>query len=119
MGNLPQLLLVHLGTPVEGDAFLGERWPEARAVSNAGQELYRAFGLGRGRLTQLFGPRVLLAGLKARRFGVGKPVGDPLIMSGWFLVDDGRVTWSHIHEHAGVERRYDELAVALGNTTQD
>jgi hypothetical protein len=109
---------VHLGTPAEGDAFLGERWPEARAVSAADQELYRAFGLGRGRLGQLFGPRALLAGLKARRFGVGKPVGDPLVMSGWFLVVNGRVTWSHVHEHAGVERRYAELDVALGRAAQ-
>jgi hypothetical protein len=105
---------VHLGTPAEGDAFLGERWPEARAVSDPDQQLYSALGLGRGRLGQLFGPRVLLAGLKARRFGVGKPVGDPLVMSGWFLVEGGRVVWEHRHEHAGAERRYDELAAALG-----
>ncbi|MFT5079549.1 MAG: hypothetical protein ACI84E_000189 [Planctomycetota bacterium] len=103
---------MHLGTPTEGDTFLGERWPEARAVSDPNQELYPAFGLGRGRIGQLFGPRALWAGLKARRFGVGKPVGDPLVMSGWFLVKDGRVIWNHIHAHAGEARRFDELAAA-------
>jgi hypothetical protein len=102
---------VHLGTPAQGDAFLGKRWPEARAVSDPDQALYSAFDLGRGRIGQVFGPRVLWAGFKARRFGVGKPVGDPLVMSGWFLLDDGRVTWRHVHAHAGEARRFDELAV--------
>ena len=104
---------MHLGTPAEGDAFLEQRWPGARAVSDPDRKLYTAFGLGRARIGQLFAPRVLLAGLRARRFGVGKPVGDPLVMSGWFLVDGGRVTWKHVHDHAGEERRYDELAAAL------
>lgn len=103
---------MHLGTPAEGDAFFEERWPEARAVSDPNQELYRAFGLGRGRIGQLFGPRVLWAGIKARRFGVGKPVGDPLVMSGWFLVQGDRLTWSHVHGHAGEARRFGELRAA-------
>ncbi len=108
---------MHLGTPDQGDAFLEERWPEARAASDPDQQLYRAFGLGRGSLGQLLSPKVLLAGLKARRHGVGKPVGDPTVMSGWYLVDDGRVVWEHRHEHAGAERRYDELRAALAAAT--
>ncbi|MDF1800630.1 MAG: hypothetical protein P1V81_15745 [Planctomycetota bacterium] len=103
---------MHLGTPDEADAFLGERWPEARAVSDPDRKLYRAFGLGRWSVFQLFAPRVLLAGLRARGFGVGKPVGDPMARSGWFLVEDGRVTWSQVHAHAGEARRFDELVAA-------
>ena len=41
--------------------------------------------------------------------GIGKPVGNPLVMSGWFLVHDGAIRWRHVHEHAGAPRRYDEL----------
>ena len=106
------MLLVHLGTPEEGDAFLAPRWPEARAVSDPAQGLYEAFGLGQGSPGQLFGPRVLLAGLKAMRHGVGKPVGNPLRMSGWFLIDDGELVWSHVHEHAGAPLRFDEVTAA-------
>ena len=54
-------------------------------------------------------------GVKAalRGHGVGKPVGDPLQMSGWFLVHDGEVIWAHVHEDAGAPRRYAELAEAF------
>jgi hypothetical protein len=30
-------------------------------------------------------------------------------MSGWFLVNDGQVVWSHRHEHSGAHRRYEEI----------
>ena len=58
---------------------------------------------------QLFGPQVFLAGFKALRHGVGRPVGNPLRMSGWFLVDAPEVLWSHVHEHVGAEPRFEEL----------
>lgn len=109
------MLLVHLGTPAEGDAFLGKRWPEARAVSDPNRKLFHAFDLGRWTWTELFSPRVAWAALKAWRFGVGKPVGDPLRKSGWYLVDEGRVIWSQVHEHAGEERHYAELAAAYAS----
>ncbi|MBC8451582.1 MAG: AhpC/TSA family protein [Planctomycetes bacterium] len=110
---------MHLGSPAEGDAFLEERWPEARAVSDPDKRLYAGFGLGRASVGQLFGPRVLLAGLKARRFGVGRPVGDPRMMSGWFLVDGDEVVWSHVHAHAGEERRFEELAAAVDRVREE
>lgn len=112
-GALPPIVLVHVGTPEEGERFFTERWPEARAVSDPEKLLYADFGLRRGSFAQLFGPRVLAAGLRALRHGIGKPTGDPLMMSGWFLVErDGTLVWSHRHEHAGAERRWSELALA-------
>jgi len=103
-----------MASPAEADAFFDERWPEARAVSDEGKELYRAFGLTQGSLGQLLGPRVFAAGLRAalRGHGVGRPVGDPRMLSGWFLVRDRNVVWSHPHEHAGAPRRWGELAQA-------
>jgi hypothetical protein len=106
------VLLVHLGTPEEGEQFFESRWPEARAVSDQGEELYEAFGLKQGSLSQLLGPRVLLAGLMAVRDGVGKLVGNPRRMSGWFLVDGVDVVWSQVHLHAGALPRYGEIATA-------
>ncbi len=105
---------MHLASPEEGESFLAERWPEARAVSDPDKVLYQGFGLTRGRLTQLFGPSVWMAGFRALRegHGGGRPQGDPLMMSSWFLVRDGAVVWRDLHEHAGSERRWDELEVA-------
>jgi hypothetical protein len=113
-GSFPPVVLVHMGSPEDGEAFLGARWPEARAVSDPDARLFAAFGLGRGRLGQLFGPRVWLAGAAAavRGHGVGLPVGDPRMMSGWFLLAGDRTAWSHVHEHAGARRRWDEAAAA-------
>ena len=89
------MLLVSLGSPEESEAFFSARWAEARAVSDDQEELYEAFGLKQASVAQLFAPRVFLAGLKAARHGVGTPVGNPLRMSGWFLIDEGAVVWSH------------------------
>jgi hypothetical protein len=102
---------VHLGSPEEGDEFLAKRWPEARAVSDPDEVLYDGFGLARGTLGQLLGPRVLWAGLKSTLSGHGfaMPAQDAVRMSGWFLVNDGQVVWSHRHEHSGAHRRYEEI----------
>ncbi len=105
-------MLVHLGPPEKAEPFFSARWPEARAVSDEKEDLYEAFGLEQGSVGQLLGPRVFLAGVRAARFGVGMPVGNPLRMSGWFLIDDGAVVWSHVHEHAGAPRRVAELTAA-------
>lgn len=103
-----------MGSAQDGEDFLDKRWPEARAVSDPGEQLFEAFGLGRGSVGQLFGPSVVWEGMKAfaQGHGIGRPVGNPLRMSGWFLVDEGAVVWRHVHEHAGAPRRYDELRAA-------
>ena len=75
-----------MGTPEEGERFFDKRWPEARAVSDPEKILFDAFGLERGSLGQLIGPRTWLAGFKARRHGVGLPKGDPRVLAGAFLV---------------------------------
>ena len=112
--DFPPVLLVHMGSPEEGEHFLGERWPEARAVSDEGKDLYAGFGLARGSLGQLLGPRALWAGLVAtlRGHGPGRPIGDTTMMSGWFLVQGDALLWDHVHEHAGESRHWDELADA-------
>lgn len=105
-----------MGSPEEGERFFAERWPEARAVSDEAKTLYAAFGLARGTLGQLLGPRAFAAGVKAffGGHGIGRPVGDPLMMSGWFVVRDGGVVWEHVHEHAGDGARFEELAGLVG-----
>lgn len=80
-----------MGSPEEGQRFFDARWPEARAVSDPDRVLFDAFGLGRGTVGQLLGPRVWAAGFRSRRHGVGLPVGDPRVLAGSFLVKGAEV----------------------------
>ena len=79
-------------------------WPEARTVSDEALNLYRAFGLERGGVSQMFRPAAFAAGVRATLKGhtIGVPVGDVWIMPGLFLVrGDGSIDWHHEFAHAG------------------
>jgi len=95
--------LVHQGSVADGESLLGPRWPQVVAVSDPELELYTAFGLGRGGLRKVMGPATWMAGVRALRKGnfVGKPVGDPLILPGLFLVHGDRILWRHDFAHSG------------------
>lgn len=56
-------------------------------------DLYRAFGLGRGGVSELLGPRVLLLGVISifKGCGVGHLAGDGLQMPGAFLFHHGKI----------------------------
>ena len=96
-------MLVHQGDASEGDALLEKRWPGALSISDPDRTLYTAFGLGRGSLGQLMGPGTWGAGIRALFKGhfVGKPVGDPLVLPGMFLVEGNEILWSHDFAHSG------------------
>ncbi len=99
----PPVVLVHLGAVADGEAFFGKYDPEARAIADPAEGLFKAFGLGRARLAQLLGPEVIACGLRAtlKGHGAGKPVGDPWILPGLFLVEGDRILWDHRARHAG------------------
>lgn len=94
---------MHPATQADGDVFFGERWPAPPAIADPEHAVYDAFGLGRGSLLQLLGPKVWLAGLRAigSGNGVGKPKGDVSRLAGAFLARDGRVVWAHYAAHTG------------------
>jgi len=82
-------------------------------VSDPTQTVYRAFGLGRGRLLELFGPKVLLRGLQAGllgRHGAGALSGDGFQMPGVFVVYHGQVIRSFVHQSAADRPDYLNLA---------
>jgi hypothetical protein len=110
-----------MGTPEEGQRFFDDRWPEARAVSDPEKSLYQELGLARGKPGQFFGLSVLRAGLRARRDGhsVGKVVGDPWMMPGWFLVKDSKIAWSFRGQHAGDHPDYDDVAATARALRED
>lgn len=72
-------------------------------VSDPRKELYRAMGLRRGTLWQLFGIKSFVRGFVAgilRGHLVGRLVGDGFQMPGVFLIDRGQVTRTYRHESA-------------------
>lgn len=76
--------------------------------------LYRAFGLRKGRLRQLAGPKVVMRGLMAgavRGHGIGAIGGDPSQMPGVFLIHNCAVVRSFRHRSAADRPDYAALSV--------
>ncbi|HEY7115451.1 MAG TPA: SelL-related redox protein [Tepidisphaeraceae bacterium] len=98
----PILFFCHTSVD-EGRSFFAEYWPEARAVADPAKRFYTALGLRKATLNQLVGVRVWTCGFRAMSKGnfVGKPIGDPWIMPGAFLVHGGEIVWSHRFRHQG------------------
>ena len=101
--SYPDPLFFYPGTVADGETFFSRFWPEARAVSDPDGRFYRAFGLGSGSLRELFGPGVWIRGMQAalKGSGVSRPVGNPWLMPGLFLVDHDHILWQYRCRHAG------------------
>ncbi|MCB9871695.1 MAG: hypothetical protein H6837_17710 [Planctomycetes bacterium] len=101
-------------SPAAAAQLFPELWPEARVVCDEAKVLYTAFGVTRGGLGQVLGPRVWLAGARAllAGHGVGRPSGDVWQMSGAFLVRAGRVLRVHRYAHSADHPDFD----AFGST---
>lgn len=80
--------------------------------SDPGRRLYRAFGLERGGVMQVFGPKTLLRGTTAllAGHGAGWSLTDKFQMPGTFLVHDGAIVRAFRHEQ--ISDRPDYLAMA-------
>lgn len=87
-----RLALVHMLKGGEEERYFGGNGGVAR-VADPRCELYRAFGLGKAGLLDLFGPRVWWLGAISvlKGCGVGHLAGDGLQMPGTFIVCEGRI----------------------------
>lgn len=108
-----RLVLVHMGTEEHGSKFF-EKYglQDVQRISDPERTLYRAFGLPRGSLSDLFGPRVWIRGFEAGilgRHGVGALVGDGFQMPGVFLLYFGEVVRSYRHQSAADRPDYLQL----------
>ena len=101
--DFPPVVFFHQGSADEGRALFDRFWPEARAVSDPELWFFKSVGIGRGKLRQVLGPAVWIAGARSmlRGSAPGRPVGDVWIMPAMLLVEEGRIVWRHDYRHSG------------------
>jgi peroxiredoxin len=112
-----QIVLVHLSPDQQAhDVFLFYGLSDLPRVSDKGELLYRAFGLGHGNLLNLFGPtalwRFFADGIFVRH-GMGWILGDMFQMPGIFLVFQGHIVRSFLHQSVADRPNYRRM-VQLG-----
>jgi hypothetical protein len=110
----PRVVFFVQATEEESEAFFRDRWPEAPVVTDPERLFFTAFRRRRGRFGELLGPAVWAAAVRAalRGHGVGRPVGDPRILPGVFLVSGERILWEQDFRHIGQRPDYAELLAA-------
>jgi hypothetical protein len=93
--NGAELVLVHMLKSGEETRYLADHSDIAR-IADPHCELYRAFGLGKGGIRELLGPRVWWLGFLSvyKGCGVGHLAGDGRQMPGAFLFHHGRIVAS-------------------------
>lgn len=96
---------------------LGERFGlrEVSWIADPERLAYGALEIGRGRAWQLFGARVIWAGLRAalRGYGIGRPVGDPMQMPGTVVIHRGVVVRRYVHLTAADRADYSRLTCSI------
>jgi peroxiredoxin len=106
-------VLVHMGSDEQARTFFARYGlGDVPRISDPGRRLYRAFDLRRGRLSEVFGPRVWIRGFVAgilHRHGVGAMVGDGFQMPGAFIVHKGRIVRAFRHRDASDRPDYARL----------
>jgi hypothetical protein len=111
----PPVLFVYQESPELGQPFFDEFWPAARAVSDPERALYRALGVERMGLKEMFHPGVIACGLRAASKGNAqtKATADPMQMPGVFLVQGERILWQHDYAHGGDSPDWENLPARL------
>jgi hypothetical protein len=101
--DYPPIVFVCQGTLEEGRGFFAQYWPEARAIVDTPKTLYTALGLRRATWGEMVGIQVWTCSFRAMAKGnfMGKPVGDPWIMPGVFLIQGNEILWAHRFRHQG------------------
>lgn len=111
-----QVVLVHMSEAHAGKAHL-ERYglADVPQISDPQRNLYRAFGLRRGDVRMLFGPKTWWRGIHAgliQGHGAGPLAGDGFQMPGIFLVFHGRIVRCYRHQSAADRPDYARFAAA-------
>jgi peroxiredoxin len=98
------IVVAHMGkTDASRDFFAKYGLGDLPHISDPKCSLYKAFGLRRGNLWMLFGPKVIVRGFEAgilHRHGIGRLAGDGFQMPGIFMIFHGQVLRSYRHRSA-------------------
>lgn len=83
-------------------------------VCDPSQRYYAAFGLHRGTFSQLYGLQTWMRGFKLKNqrgynLELAQKLGDSTQMPGVFVLQDGQIKESFIHDHAAERPNYDRL----------
>lgn len=90
-------IFVHMSEPERGEQFFKSYDLEGVAhISDPGQKLYKVFGLKKGTLVEVIGPKVIISGVKdLLKFGIGKLEGDGFQMQGAFILKGEHIEKSY------------------------
>ena len=110
-----QVLLVTMASPEQAARFRQRFDIPFDLLADAGQDVYRAYGLPRGTLRQVAGPAVWPSALKALfRGGSGKAIGDIWQMPGAFIVDrEGKIRFAHYPANQADRVSHDAIIATL------
>ncbi len=110
-----RIVFVYQGDADDGESWFGPLDRGAVAVADPDRSLSAVFGLERGGLWEMFGPRAVACGLRAAAKGnlIGLKQGDPWTLPLVVAVRDAAVVWERRGRHAGDDPRPDELLRAL------
>jgi hypothetical protein len=116
--SYPAIIFVYQGSAKAGEEFFGKFWKEARAIADRPKRFYNAFRLQQGSFVQLLGPRVWVRGIEAAAKGnfIGKPLGDPLVLPGYFLIYDNQIIWQYLSQHSADHPDFHQLKENLPAT---
>lgn len=107
------IILVHMVNDEEAQEVLSEyRIEDLPRVSNPEMDLYEAWGLEKGTVSQLFGMKVWWRGLTAgivKGHGIGWLKGNGFQMPGVFLLEDEKIIDQFIHKSAADRPNYWEF----------
>jgi hypothetical protein len=97
------VVFVYQGTVEQGPMWFDRLFPGARAIADPDGDLYRAFGVARGGMREMFGAASWACGLRAVRQGhfVNRKIGDPWTLPTIVAVRDRSIVWEFRGEHAG------------------
>jgi peroxiredoxin len=111
-----RIAIVHMSDPENAQRLLcRNQLDDVHRFDDPRQSLYRAFGLARGRLLELLGPKVWIRGTVAtllERHWPGKVDGDAFQLPGLFVLFHGEVIRSYRHQSAADRPSYISLAGA-------
>lgn len=104
------IVLVHMVEDKEAEEVLKEyNLQDVARISNPEMDLYEAWGLEKGTVSQLFGMKVWWRGLTAgviKGHGIGWLKGNGFQMPGVFLVENEKVIEQFIHKSAADRPNY-------------